>query len=175
DLELEPFYKLHKSRYAIYFKVVSKEELSKMEAEMAKKEAENKALADATVDLIFPGEQQPESDHFIKTKNSNAGVHKGKHWRDATGWFSYEMRNPILEARKLRVMYLGSDNGREFTVKINGIKVADVKLDGSKGGIFFTENYELPKTSQGSEKLVVKFEAAKGSTAGGVYEVRLMK
>lgn len=177
ELTLIPFFRLHQSRYIVYFNVQTAEQIQEMESKMAAEEAAKIALAEATVDLVFPGEQQPESDHFIESENTNAGVNQGKHWRDATGWFSYELRDPKQEATNLRIMYFGLDEGRNFTISINGEHLADVTLDGSKGFEFFTVDYKIPaeirEKAQG--KLRVKFEAKAGSVAGGIYEVRLMK
>ena len=36
-----------------------------------------------TVDMVSSGEQQPESDHAMKTQDSHRGVHAGEAWRDA--------------------------------------------------------------------------------------------
>lgn len=176
-LELEPFFRLHQSRYALYFKVATADELKRIETKLLLEEAAKKALDDATVDLVYPGEQQPEADHFIESENSNAGVNQDKHWRDASGWFSYELRDPKGEASKLRLLYFGLDSGRTFTISLNGEKLAEVTLDGSKGPGFFHVDYELPKSvlEQANGKLRLKFEAAPGSVAGGIYEVRLMK
>jgi hypothetical protein len=52
-----------------------------------------------TIDQVAPGEQQPESDHFFKAEGADAGVNKGKHWRHATGWFSYDLTDKKSEAR----------------------------------------------------------------------------
>lgn len=177
NMKLIPFFRVHESRYIVYFKVVSKAELKDMEDKMAAEESAKNALEEATVDLVFPGEQQPESDHFIQSENTNSGVNQGKHWRDATGWFSYQLNDKDGEAGKLRIMYFGLDNGRNFTISINDNKLADVSLDGSKGFGFYTVDYDIPQEilDKGEGKLRVKFEAASGSVAGGIYEVRLMK
>jgi hypothetical protein len=176
-LLLVPFFRIHETRYIIYFKVVSQKEQQAMEDQMAAEEAAKKALDEATVDLVFPGEQQPESDHFIQSENTNSGVNQGKHWRDATGWFSYQLNDKDRQAGRLRIMYFGLDNGRNFTIRINDQKLADVTLDGSKGFEFFTVDYAIPQNilDKADGKLRVKFEAGPGSVAGGIYEVRLMK
>ncbi len=177
SLELMPFYALHNSRYMIYFKAVTQEELKAQEEKMKQEEAARKALDEATVDIVFPGEQQPESDHFIESENTNAGVHRGKHWRDATGWFSYQLLDKAMLAKKLRVMYFGGDRDRSFSILINGEKLTDVTLDGTNGDTFYTVDYEVPAKmlENANGKLRVKFEAKPGSVAGGIYELRLMK
>ena len=104
-------------------------------------------------------------------------MNQGRHWRDAHGWFSYQLKDEKKEARKLRVMYYGLDNQRHFYLLINEQQITEIELNGSKGHAFFTEDYVIPEeiTKQSDGQLRVKFEAKEGSVAGGVYEVRLMK
>src|SRR5690606_29241602 len=105
------------------------------------------------------------------------GTFKDKHWRDSRKWFSYQLKNDQKQAAFLRVTYYGGDKGRNFTISANDQKLADVALDGSKGEMFFTEDYQIPQNLIQAEdgKIRVKFEAKPGSIAGGVFEVRLMK
>lgn len=179
DLELMPFFRVHESRYIIYWRQETPENAAEMQEKLAKMEAARQKLNAATIDMVYPGEQQPESDHFIKTKNSNMGAHMGRHWRDATdGWFSYDMNDKQGEAKKLLVVYFGADRNRNFKILVNDVEIASVKLNGSHGNNFFSESYTIPEavlTAATDGKLVVKFESAPGSIAGGVFEVRLMK
>tara|TARA_R110002050_G_scaffold93328_1_gene195093 strand:+ start:16806 stop:19163 length:2358 start_codon:yes stop_codon:yes gene_type:complete len=176
-LKLIPFFRLHESRYVLYWQVETAEKYEQAQKELAAEEAAKQQLAAQTIDLVFPGEQQPESDHFIESEQSQIGVHQGRHWRDARGWFSYQLRDEKREAKKLRVMYFGLDNNRHFNILMNDQFVAEVNLDGSKGFEFFTEDYAIPNDilEQSHGQLTVKFEAKDGSIAGGVFEVRLMK
>ncbi|WP_201300947.1 glycoside hydrolase family 127 protein [Sunxiuqinia indica] len=177
DLKLIPFFRLHESRYVIYWQVETAEKYENQQQELAAEEAARQELADNTIDMVFPGEQQPESDHFIESEDSQIGVNQGRHWRDAKGWFSYQLKDEKKQARKLRVMYFGLDSNRHFTIVVNGELIAEVHLDGSKGFEFFTEDYAIPAeiAGQSDGKLRVKFEAKEGSSVGGVYEVRLIK
>jgi len=88
-LELVPFFRLHNSRYAVYFRQTSEEQFKAIQEEMATAERKATELANQTVDLIFPGEQQPESDHGIQYEESETGTHKDRHFRRAKKWFSY--------------------------------------------------------------------------------------
>ena len=80
-LELVPFFRLHNSRYAVYFRQTSEEQFKAIQEEMATAERKATELANQTVDLIFPGEQQPESDHGIQYEESETGTHKDRHFR----------------------------------------------------------------------------------------------
>ncbi len=177
NLELMPFYKLHDSRYMIYWQIETPEKIQSIQQKLAEEEAVRQKLAAMTLDLVVCGEQQPESDHFIETDRSNVGVNKDRHWRDARGWFSYKLRDKEKLADMLQVTYFGADKDRSFKILINNQSIADVTLDGSQGNDFYTVDYTIPANilKQSAGTLVVKFEAAQGSVAGGVYEVCLLK
>ncbi|NLZ95391.1 MAG: glycosyl hydrolase, partial [Bacteroidales bacterium] len=119
NIELIPFFRLHNSRYIIYWQSETKEDLEDMQQTMAVDEAEKQMLDAATIDIVYPGEQQPESDHFIESENSQTGIHNGRHWRDARGWFSYQMIDEKNNASFIRVMYFGLDNNRRFNILVN--------------------------------------------------------
>ncbi len=178
NLELVPFYEIYESRYIVYFPVETEDSYADIQKKLAEDEAARLALEKQTVDMLYPGEQQPESDHFVKSVDSRTGEYEGKHWRDATskGWFSYEFKDKHKEAKKLRVMYCGYNGGRKFSIEINGTKIQDVTLE-NNSEIFYTIDYTIPaeviKKSKGV--LTVKFTAAENSTAGGIFELRLLR
>ena len=177
DLEFEPFYKVHDSRYVIYLPVESPESLVAIQQKRKEQEVTERKLEAVTIDYVSPGEQQPESDHFIKTENSNAGVNQDRHWRDATGWFSYELNNEENKAARIRITYFGLDGNRKFKIMVNGMTIANEELKGDRSPEFFTKDYELPKkiVEQKNETLSIRFEAEPGSRTAGIYGVRLMK
>lgn len=177
EMELIPFYRLHNSRYIVYWPSETEVAYEEKQKSLKKSETEKMALDKVTIDMVYPGEQQPESDHFVESEQSNIGVHSGKHWRDATGWFSYLLKDPDHEAKRLRVLYWGQDKGRSFEILINDMVIAEEVLDGSHGAEFFSVDYSLPPEilQQQKETLSVKFKAKNNAVAGGVYEVRLLR
>ena len=176
SLTLIPFFRLHDSRYEIYWPQTSPAEMEDFLKRAEKQAKERAALEAITIDKVAPGEQQPESDHFFKGEDTQAGVHMGKHWRHTHKWFSYELNDPKMAAKTLRITYFGLDNGRSFDIQINGKTIAPVTLTGAHGPEFFTQDYKIPqalvRNSQG--KLTAKFVAHKNSIAGGFYGVRLL-
>lgn len=176
-LELIPFFRLHESRYMLYWPVTTPEKLAGRRRAEAEADRTRLALAKVTIDSIAPGEQQPESDHFFAGGNTEAGIHKGRHWRHASDWFSYQLRDPQREAQTLRITYYGLDSGREFDILLNGEKLADVALDGGRGDAFYTVDYTLPAPLRQREDtaLELRFEAEPGSVAGGIYGIRLLR
>jgi DUF1680 family protein len=175
NVELVPFYQIHDARYLLYWPVATPQELTARKEALRQKDAVRRALAARTVDQVSPGEQQPESDHGFEGEKTQAGTFRDRHWRDAAHWFSYNLQNPKREAKTLRITYFGGDKNRYFNILVNGKQLTQVKLDGRQGDAFFEADYELPEAARTALTLNVKFAAAPGSTAGGIYDVLLLK
>ena len=174
NLQLKPFFQIHDSRYVIYFPYTKPSELESKLKELAKNDDLTLALEKETVDKVAPGEQQPESDHNFKGENTEIGVFEDVHYRKATGWFSYDLRNSAKAAKTLRVTYNTSAN-QDFEVYLNDILLKRVNLPGKKEAAFFDENYIIPDALRTFDILTVKFKALPGSVVGNVYDVRLIK
>lgn len=173
NLVLQPFYTIHNSRYVIYFPYTKPENLDSVRAVMQAKEKAKLALDAITADLINCGEQQPESDHAFKGENTETGLFKEQHFRNAKGWFSYNLRNS--KATRLRITYYGKDRNRNFNIYVNNVLLANVKADGNGGDKFVDVDYALPAAAVSAATLTVKFAAEAGSTTANVFEVRLLK
>ncbi len=177
-LQLIPFFRLHDARYVVYWPITSKDSIGIMQEMLAQKESTYNKDEKRTVDKVYPGEQQPESDHFFKGEKTESGTFKNRHWRHAAGWFSYVLTNKNSQANALQVTYSGLDKDRTFDILINDVKVATQTLNGSRGDSFFTVDYPIPTDvllKSKDNKLTVKFVAHPNSLAGGVYDVRLLK
>lgn len=176
---LEPFYKMYGDRhYVVYWDVFTPAQWQAKEAEFAATLAQQKALEARTVDGVNPGEEQNERDHALKGENTQAGDLGGRKWRHAPdgGWFSYELKVQPDQPMSLAVTYWGSDGGRVFDVLVDGEKIATQRLDNNKPGQFYDEIYPLPENVvRGKQRVTVKFQAHAGSTAGGVFGVRLVR
>uniref|UniRef100_UPI0028A8906E DUF6805 domain-containing protein n=1 Tax=Massilia oculi TaxID=945844 RepID=UPI0028A8906E len=175
--EFIPFFRLHESRYTMYWQHATPGGLKAQQAANAAHEADRIALNARTIDQVAPGEQQPESDHFFKGEGVDAGINNGRRWRHATGWFSYELNDRKKEARVLRLSFAKVDAGRRFDILVNGQVLAEVALGADAKDDIYMIDYPIPdavrKTAQG--KLSVRFVAKPGSVAGGLYGLRLLR
>jgi hypothetical protein len=174
-LKLLPFFRLHDARYVIYWPLFTP---AKYEAELqrlAATEKERLALEAATVDRVVPGEQQSEVDHGFKGEQTNNGRFRERSWRDARGWFSYELRVPKDHGAELMVTYWGDDRDRRFDVLADGKPLADVHLDGSRGSTFFDVRYPLSNAADADGRVTITFRAKPGSIAGGAFDVRVIR
>ena len=162
-LELVPFFRLHNSRYAVYFRQTSEEQFKAIQEEMANQ----------TVDLIFPGEQQPESDHGIQYEESETGTHKDRHFRRAKKWFSYNLKVK-KEASQLMLTIRKEDRNKTMILLNNERLTLTPTISKADKDGFITLNYLLPqKLKAGSCEILLKPDGTEWTSA--IYEVRLLK
>ena len=64
--ELQPFFEIHDSRYMLYWLALSSDGYKEYIDNLAKEEQARLDLEARTTDKVQPGEQQPESDHFME-------------------------------------------------------------------------------------------------------------
>lgn len=173
-LELVPFYKIQEERYIIYFPQANQDKIEMIQKQKAKEEEEIRKLENITTDQIQLGEQQPESDHFIDSKDSNTGYMEDRHFREAKGWFSYKMRNKDKNAKFLYLLYFDANNNRTLNAEINGIKVISKSFDGRLGGSSQSLLIPIPESEGQKEILNVKFNTNEKSLTPKIIEVRLL-
>ncbi|HTN22250.1 MAG TPA: glycoside hydrolase family 127 protein [Pelobium sp.] len=179
NLVLQPFYKIHDSRYMMYWMMLNNQQYVSYLDSVASLEKEKLALQNRTVDFVAPGEQQPEVDHAMQKENSRTGVFNDEFWRDANngGYFSYQMSTNSQSNLSLYVRYWGAEWGnRSFDIYIDDEKLATVNNTGKwNQSQFQNEEYKIPETMlKGKKSIRVKFKALPGNTAGAVYYVRLV-
>ncbi|MDP9959585.1 glycoside hydrolase family 127 protein [Chryseobacterium lathyri] len=173
-LELVPFYKIQEERYIIYFPQASQDKIETIQKQKAKEEEEIRKLDKLTADKIQLGEQQPESDHFIDSKDSNTGYMEDRHFREAKGWFSYQMRNKDKNAKYLYLLYFDANNNRTLNAEINGIKVIAKNFEGKLGSSPQSLLIPVPESETRKEILNVKFNSGEKSMTPKIIEVRLL-
>lgn len=173
-LELIPFFRLHESRYIIYWPQATAEGVKEIQQKIEDEERERIKLDGITADKVVCGEQQPESDHFIQSDKSNTGFIDDIHWREAKGWFSYQLKNAGKNANYLYLKYFDRDHNRNFDVFVNGQKVASMSLKGDGEDSLFTSTYPVPESEKGKEILEVKIVAAPNSVTTKIAEVRIL-
>jgi hypothetical protein len=172
QLKLVPFFRVHDTRYTMYWQRSTPSGYAALQEQTAQEEKERLALNARTIDQVAPGEQQPESDHAFKGEGADSGINAGRHWRHATGWFSYVLNNPKEEAKVLRLTFASGDAGRKFDILVDGKPLAALELKREEGD-FYTRDFTLPEGL--GKKIEVKFVAQPGSIAGGLYGLRLLR
>lgn len=178
--ELEPFYQIHDSRYMIYWMILSESGYQAYLDSVSGIEKKMLDLQKRTVDYVATGEQQPEADHAMKVGNSQSGNNLNEFYREARngGYFSYLLETKGEKNLQLMVRYWGYEWGsRKFDIYLDDEKLISEDNTGRWYQSEFQDVvYEIPnKWLKGKETVRIKFQALPGSTAGGVYYIRLVK
>lgn len=180
NIVLEPFYKIHDSRYMMYWMALTKSQYQKFLDSISTSEDEKLALQKRTIDFVAAGEQQPEVDHSMQSSNSRTGSNMGEFWRDARngGSFSYNLATNAGTNLTLMVRYWGNENGnRTFDILIDDVKLATENISGKwKISEFKNVEYVIPASMIADKNTIrVKFQAQSNSNAGGVFYIRLLR
>ena len=164
-IQLVPFYQLYECRYQIYFPLYSQSEWAAKQAELAAAEKANMEMEAKTIDKVFCGEQQSESDHFFKSTGAWNGYDEGMHWRTARGSFSYQLKAQGANVLRLK----GFAAYDRVVVSIDGTVLDTVRLDGQ--GVALVN---LPATLQ-KESITLTLAAEQGKQTPRIHEIRLCK
>lgn len=180
-LQLEPFYRIHDSRYMLYWMLLNNP--AALDSLAAEQQAAM-ALDARTIDRVAPGQQQPEADHLMQNLNSNSGTSQGEFYRDAGtctggtgGFISYVMSTNQEINLSLMVRYWGNEScTRTFDILIDGQKLVTENISGKwNRNEFVNQVYSIPNSLvSGKGEVTVRFQASSGMV-GGIYGVRLLR
>lgn len=180
--ELQPFFEIHDSRYMLYWLALSSDGYKEYIDNLAKEEKARMELEAATTDKVQPGEQQPESDHFMEAdETSTRGITNDVPFRDARngGSFSYLMQTKGRTDLSVRIRYWGQDEWRtcEYDLYVDDTLVTSVNNSRKwRSSQWKYETYKIPASAlKGKKQVRVKFVAKPNRQVGEIYEVRLVK
>ena len=165
-MQLVPFYELYECRYQIYFPLYTAEQWKVRQGELAREEQARQQLETRTVDKVFCGEQQSESDHFFAASNSWNGSDNGVHWRRTRGVFGYQVKT--VGARVVRLSGVGDDR-QQLSLMLDGRSLGTVAFDGKK-----MVEVALPEGLT-AETAKLEIAAVEGKETPRISEVRLLK
>lgn len=180
--ELQPFFEIHDSRYMLYWLALSSDGYKEYIDNLAKEEKTRLELEASTTDKVQPGEQQPESDHFMEAdETSTRGITNDVPFRDAHngGSFSYLMQTKGRTDLSVRIRYWGQDEWRtcEYDLYVDDTLVTSVNNSRKwRSSQWKYETYKIPASAlKGKKQVRVKFVAKPNRQVGEIYEVRLVK
>ena len=174
DVVLEPFFRVHHERYAVYWTVLSPERWAQRQAAVADVTRRVEALRAAALDYVVAGDATSEGTHAVRASNSQTGSVAGRTWRQARnpGAFSYRLATmgaAAGEALALSCVFGARDKDRAFSLLVDETKLATPGLDGEAPGVVRLETYAIPEELwRGRDAITVTFRAANrwaGATA----------
>lgn len=132
-----------------------------------------------TIDVVVIGGRESERQHALAGNNMGDGEAFGHHWRHAVGggWLSYRMKVEPQGQCAVFCTYWGGDGGnRRFEILVDGQNVGRQVLDVPKPGQFCGVEYPIPaELTRGKDHVTVKLQAEPGATAGGIFDLRILK
>jgi DUF1680 family protein/beta-xylosidase len=174
-LELEPFFRVHDARYMMYWRLASETDYTEVVAALHSSEQARLALDARTVDLVIPGEQQPEVEHTFTNGDSSAGHSFGRSSRSAQDWFGYTLHTHGKNNLELQLTHWGNAwQPASYTVEINGQPIGEITISGQDGERFIVKTIPVPALLT-SSVMKLTFRGTKSSLGvPALYEVRLV-
>jgi uncharacterized protein len=181
DVELVPFYRLHRRTYSVYFDLFTPAEWEKKAADLLAAREQQRKLEAATLGFVQPGEMQPERDYNQQGEETQPVRTAGRAGRSAKKWFSFDLPVDPAHPLKLIATYHGEERAnRTFEILVDGTRIGEQKIErhrpGSPTKSFFDVEYAIPaEVVKGKQKVTVRFQTTGGNETAGVFGVRLVR
>jgi hypothetical protein len=180
DVNLVPFYRLHRRTYAVYWDLFTQPEWEEKKAEYAAELERLRKLELATVGYAQPGEMQPERDfNYQGADDARPTRVEGRPGRRARGWFSFDLPVDPAYPMALIVTYYSAEWRRgtaHFEILLDDKRVAEQEVARSEPARFYDVEYAIdPGLVKGKEKVTVRFQAIEGSSVAGVFGIRMIR
>ena len=180
DVDLVPFYRLHRRVYAAYWDILTPGEWTERAAALKTAEEARRELEAATVAFAQPGQMQAERDLNMQGGKTSPVQMRGRYGRRAADWFSFDLPVDPASPLALVVTYNRDERAdRAFAVLVDGRKVGEERIPRrapqEKEG-FFDVSYGLPAEAvAGKTKVTVRFEGVEGLETGTVFGIRVVR
>jgi hypothetical protein len=187
DVELSPFYSMHRRTYAAYWDLLSAGEMTARAAELAAERERMRALEAVTIAHADPGDRDGEKKFNQQGVETSVIRTDGRSGRRAIQWFSYDLPLsgdglPTVASAKAGLFALvATYNGdqrqpRSFDVLVNGTRVGSETQPQSSLSRFYDKEYAIPAALiRDARTVTVRFEATNGLEVTPVFGVRLVR
>jgi len=179
DVDLFPFYRFHRRRYAVYWDLVTQEEWAQKQAEEAAEQERRRRIEVNTVAFIQPGEIQPDRDFRYQGEDSSARRVLGRAGRWGRKWFSYDIPVDPSSPQVLMLTFHSGPRRRgpaRFKILIDGKLLAEQVVKACSPARFYDVEIPVPvEFVRGRSKVTVRFEAEEGSEIATVFGIRLIR
>jgi len=180
DVELTPFYLLHRRTYAAYWDLYTPAQWQQRASAVLAAQEKQRALEAATVAFAQPGQMQAERDVNQQGGTSTPAQLQGRYGRRATDWFSFDLMVDASQMLVLVVTYNRDERAmRTFDILIDGTKIGEQAIKRrspqEKEG-FFDVEYPIPaETVRGKPRVTVRFQATGGNETATVFGIRIAR
>jgi hypothetical protein len=180
DVDLVPFYRLHRRWYAAYWDVLTPREWEERAAAIEAARREAARLEAATVVFAQPGQMQAERDLNMRGGKTSPVQLQGRFGRRAADWFSLDLAVDPSAPLRLVVTYSRDERAdRAFAVLADGRKIGEERIarrapQEPEG--FFDAVYDLPADLvAGKRKVTIRFDGLDGRETASVFGLRVVR
>jgi DUF1680 family protein len=178
DVNLVPFYRLHRRTYAAYWDIFTPGEWARRAAALAAEREHQHQLELSTVAYAQPGEMQPERDFNQQGEDSEPDRVLGRPCRRGHNWFSFDLPVEPAHPMALVVTYCNDEwRKRTFEILADGRHLAEqtVEKDGTAPHFFDTE-YSVPADLvKDKKKVTIRFQATNHNEIAAVFGLRMIR
>ncbi len=177
DVDLVPFYRLHRRTYAVYWDLFTPTEWEQRAAELAVEAEKQRKLEAATVGFVQPGEMQAERNANMQGEETSPDRVMGRPGRRGAKWFSFDLAVDPDHPMALVVTYNRDEwQRRTFHILVDGQRLGEQILERRGPLKFFDVEYPVPGESvKDKQKVTVRFQATQGNEIGCVFGLRMIR
>lgn len=180
EVNLVPFYRLHRRTYAVYFDLFTQPEWEKKKTEYTAEQERQRKLEQATVAYAQPGKMQSERDfNFQGPDDARITQVMGRTGRRGRSWFSFDLPVEPERPMVLVVTYYSGERSRgkaSFDILVDGERICHQEVMRTSPPRFFDVAYAIDANRvKGKEKVTVRFEATQGNSIASVFGIRMIR
>lgn len=172
QLKLIPFYRVHDTRYMLYWPYTDTAAHHKLPVSL---NDESQHLDSLTVDRVYAGEQQPETDHQFEEEESTAGTSGDQHFRVTRHSFAYTLQAAVAGEYQLYVRYRYANTDDCGSVIVGNKSLAELCGQANPDRKDQITIVDIPTRIASMNAVKVIFKAVPGKTTPRIMEVRLLK
>jgi len=181
DVDLVPFYRLHRRTYSIYWDLFTGPEWKKHLETIATEKERQRKLEAASISFVQPGNMQAEKDANQQGESTTINRVAGRAGRRAAKWFSYDLAVDQNHPLKIFVTYHSEEaQKRTFEVLVDGQRIGEQTIErhrpGDASGKFFDVEYPIQADLlKGKQKVTVRFQPTGNSETASAFIVRIIR
>ena len=180
DLELVPFYRLHRRTYAAYWDLFTPEEWESKKQEYGAEAERRRDLEARTIAYLEPGETWFEREFNYRGGDDATSYRiEGRPARRARSWFAYDL--PVDPSEPLAlVLGFYSDDRRHspgtFSILIDDQVLADHHQTRTEPPRFYDVWFPIPPSLvRGKDRVTLSFRARSESQIPAIFTIRLVR
>jgi uncharacterized protein len=182
DVDLVPFYRLHRRTYAIYWDLFTPGQWQEKAAAYAAAQERQRKTEAATVAFVQPGEMQPETDYNYQGEGARIGrvMDRQRAARRGGQWFSFDVPLDPAHPATLIVTYSNEERQqRSFEILVDGTRVGEQTIERitpEQEPRLFDVDYPLAaELIKDKQKVTVRFQASGTGQVGTVCGIRMIR